>query len=56
MTQFLSSHAGGGCWPVEMAASRANGRDPLFDLVAELLGLFRHGLVIGTYALTARRF
>jgi hypothetical protein len=42
-------------WPVEMAASRALGRDPLFDLVAELLELFRNGLVIGTDALTARR-
>ena len=34
--------------PLETAATRALGHDPLFDLTAELLGLFRAGLVIGT--------
>ena len=33
---------------LETAAARALGRDPLFDLTAEMLGLFRAGLVIGT--------
>lgn len=33
---------------LETAAARALGRDPRFDLMAELVGLFRAGLVIGT--------